>query len=89
MVANSSLKRLTYALSVSFDPYLMLAKQLSGVAYFLAPWNWRINNPESCVQEVTVFGLICLNHFLAVAVNVTTKHLHRALDETCSRSISR
>ena len=82
MVASSSLKRVTYALNVSFGPCLMLANQLNGVAYFLAPWNWRINNPESCVQEVTVLGLIFLNHFLAMAINVTVKHLHRARNET-------
>ena len=82
MVANSSLKRLTYALRVSFGLCLILAKRLNGVAYFLTPWNWHINNPESCVQEVTVSGSICLNHFLVVAINVTAKHLHRAHDET-------
>ena len=82
MVANSSLKPLTYALSVSFDPCLMLAKQLRGVTYFLAPWNWSINSPKSYVQEATVSGSMCLNHFLAVVVNVTAKHLHRARDET-------
>ena len=67
---------------VSFGPYLMLAKQLSGVAYFLAPWYWRKNNLESCVQEVTVSGSIYLNHFLAITANVTTKHLHRARHKT-------
>ena len=46
-----------------------------------------MNNPKSCVQEVIVSGSICLNHFLAVAVNVTAKHRHRARDETWSRSI--
>ena len=76
------MKHLTYALSVSFGPYLMLAKRLKGVAYFLAPWNWRINNPKSWVQEATISGSICLNHFLVVAVNVTVNHLHRARDET-------
>ena len=60
----------------------MLAKRLNGVAYFLAPWNWLINNPESSVQEATVTGSICLNHFLAVDVDVTAKHLHCARDET-------
>ena len=82
MVASSSLKRLMYSLRVSFGPYLMLAKRLNGLAYFLAPWNWCINNLENCVQEATVSGSICLNYFLAVVVNVTTKHLHRARDET-------
>ena len=71
-----------YALSVSFDPCLMLAKWLSGVVYFLAPCNWCINNPESYVQEVIVSSSICLNHFLAVTVNVTAKHLYHARDET-------
>ena len=69
-------------LGVLFDPSLMLAKQLSRVVYFLAPWNWSINNPKSYVQEVTLLSLICLNHCLVVAVNVTAKHLHRACDET-------
>ena len=87
MVANSSLKRLTYTLSVLLDPYLMLAMLLKGVVYFLAPWNWRMNDPESCVQEAIVSGLICLNHFLAVVVNVTAKYRHWALDETWSKSI--
>ena len=82
MVANSSLKRLTYALSVSLDPCLMLATRLKGVAYFLTPWNWCMNNPESCVEEATISGSICLNHFSAVAVNVTAKHQHWAHDET-------
>ena len=82
MVASSSLKRLMYALSVSFIPYLILAKRFRGVAYFLAPWNWRMNNPESCVQEVTVSGSICWNHFLVVAVSMTVKHLHSARDDT-------
>ena len=86
MVANSSLKCLTYALRVSFGSHLMLAKRLNEVAYFLAPWNWRINNSESCVQEVTVLGLICRNHFLVVAVKVTAKLLHHARDETWRRS---
>ena len=39
MVASFSLKRLTYALSGSFDPCLMLAKRLREVAYLFAPWN--------------------------------------------------
>ena len=86
MVASSSLKRLTYALKVSCSPYLMLARRLKGVAYFLAPWNRRMNSPKSCVQEATVLGSICLNHFFTVAVNVTVKHRHRARDETWSRS---
>ena len=34
-----------------------------------------------------VSGSMCLNHFLAVTVNVTAKHLHRAHDETWSKSI--
>ena len=46
-----------------------------------------MNNPESCVQEATVSGSICLNHFLAIAVNMTAKHQHRASNETWSRSI--
>ena len=87
MVTNSSLKYLTYALSVSFDPCMILAKQLKEVAYFLALWNWRMNNPETCVQEVMVSGSICQNHFLVVAVNVTVKHRHRSRDKTCNRSI--
>ena len=82
MVASSSLKRLTSTLRVSLGLYLMLAKRLNGVAYILAPWNWRINNPESCVQEARISSSIFLNHFLAVAINVTTKHLHHARDET-------
>ena len=46
-----------------------------------------MNNLESFVQEATVSSSICLNHFLAVAVNVIAKHRHRARDETWSRSI--
>ena len=34
-----------------------------------------------------VSGSICLNHFLVVTVKVTVKHLHRARDETWSKSI--
>ena len=78
MVANSSLKLLTYALSVLLDPCLMMARRLKGVSYFLAPWNWRMNNLRSCVQEATISGSIFLKHFLAVAINVTAKHRHRA-----------
>ena len=60
----------------------MLAKLFKGVAYFFAPWNWSINNLESCFQEATVLSSIYLNHCLVVAVNVTAKYLHRACDET-------
>ena len=87
IVANSSLKHLTYTLRVSFSPCLILVKWLNGVAYFLAPWNWCMNSPESCIQEVIVLGSICLNHFLVAADSVTAKHLHHACDETWSRSI--
>ena len=82
MVASYSLKHLTYTLRVLFGLCLILAKQLNEVAYFLVPWNWHMNNPESYVQEAIVSGLICLNHFLVVAVNVIVKHLHHAHDET-------
>ena len=87
IIANSSLKHLTYALSVLFGRCLILAKRLSRVAYFLAPQNWCMNNPESCVQGVMVLGLICLNHFLVVAVSVMAEHLHLACDGTWNRSI--
>ena len=46
-----------------------------------------MNNPDSCVQEATVSGLIYLNHFFAVVVSVTAKHRHRARVETWSKSI--
>ena len=39
-----------------------------------------MNNPESCVQEVTVSGSICQNHFLVVAVSVTVKHVVKGIE---------